>query len=126
VSAAHAAGVTAVSDDYYPIFINWQSSLSSSYKDRLTKVRKGRVRPLVARASAPYALVEDLVGGAVSVVPDTVELIFNSVTRGAGRLSCEKVGSGNRMDLSDALADGYRGVEDFQVGCDKRSQSSKF
>jgi pimeloyl-ACP methyl ester carboxylesterase len=46
--------------DGYPIFINWNSSLQSSYADRLLFVRQGRYYPRVGWLAAPAYLLNDV------------------------------------------------------------------
>lgn len=46
---------------YYPIFVNWRSSLVSSYADHLLWIRQGKARPVLGLLSSPVILGIDLV-----------------------------------------------------------------
>ncbi len=50
-------------EDIYPLFISWDSSLSSNYKDHLFHLRRGKKKG-TAIASSPYILAEDLLRSA--------------------------------------------------------------
>jgi hypothetical protein len=63
---------------YYPIFINWQASLFSSYVDHLFRVRQGRRAPGLAPVTSPYILGKDLAFGAIRILPDTLQLVYDS------------------------------------------------
>src|SRR5262245_17171891 len=54
---------TIQADGYYPIFINWESSLVSSYWDHLFWVRQGKNRRDWGWFLAPFVLVTDAVRG---------------------------------------------------------------
>src|SRR5215831_13263476 len=49
-----------IAQDYYPIFINWDSSLWSSYFDYLLFVRQGQRRPWWGPLTFPFVLVSDV------------------------------------------------------------------
>ena len=53
---------------YYPLFINWRSSLPYSYFDHLLSVRQGEDMPVAGLLTSPIALVYDL-GRAVLRAP---------------------------------------------------------
>jgi len=46
-------------DGQYPIFINWDSGLLSSYPDHLVLIRKGLHQPLLGLITFPFVLIED-------------------------------------------------------------------
>ena len=50
---------------YYPLFVNWESSLVTSYLDHLWNVRQGRDRSPWGAVLAPYYLVSDLLWGII-------------------------------------------------------------
>lgn len=51
-------------EGYYPIFINWETSLWSSYGDHLFSIRQGKeTRPLYGKISAPVILGTDIARG---------------------------------------------------------------
>jgi hypothetical protein len=77
VRVGDASGTGALLESYYPIFINWQASLYTSYTDHLFRVRQGQRKTAAAIATSPYVLAKDLVFGAVRILPDTVELVSN-------------------------------------------------
>lgn len=52
---------------YYPVFINWNSSLFSSLWDDLFIIRGGKREPFVAAVTAPFLLVGRLLDSAISV-----------------------------------------------------------
>ena len=47
-------------DGVYPVFVNWQSSLFSSYWDHLFLIRFGQEKPWQAWLTAPFVIGEDL------------------------------------------------------------------
>ena len=49
-----------IQDCFFPVFVNWRSSLFSSYSDHLFAVRQGRRQAGLARATAPFAFLDDL------------------------------------------------------------------
>ncbi len=49
-----------LADGVFPLFVNWQSSLFSSYWDHLFLVRYGEEAPTLAWISAPFVVLEDL------------------------------------------------------------------
>jgi pimeloyl-ACP methyl ester carboxylesterase len=49
-----------IQDCYFPVFINWRSSLFSSYSDHLFAVRQGRRQAGLARITSPFAFLDDL------------------------------------------------------------------
>jgi hypothetical protein len=49
-----------IQDCFYPVFVNWRSSLFSSYGDHVFAVRQGRRQPGLARVTAPFAFADDL------------------------------------------------------------------
>jgi len=57
-------------EDYYPLFINWNSGLWSSYWEHLTVVRQGQVKPVWGLLTSPLYLLADL-GRAVTRAPVT-------------------------------------------------------
>ena len=75
VSAGEGPGT--LREKHYPIFINWQASFISSYKDHLFRVRQGVGEPKTATLTSPYIFVKDLVFGAFKTAPDTIELFYN-------------------------------------------------
>lgn len=52
-------------DGAYPIFINWQSNLYSSYRDHLLWLRRGREGSGWEAVFAPFYLLEDIVSGLI-------------------------------------------------------------
>ncbi len=57
-------------DGYYPIFINWRSSLAASYWDHLWRIRQGQDLYPWGTVMAPYYLAADLVRG-IARLPKT-------------------------------------------------------
>jgi pimeloyl-ACP methyl ester carboxylesterase len=49
-----------IQDCFYPVFVNWRSSLVSTYSDHLFAIRQGRRQPAVARLTSPLAFADDL------------------------------------------------------------------
>ncbi len=52
---------TILEAGYFPVFVNWQSSLFSSYLDHLLYVRKGEDLGVLGTPLAPFYLLTDLV-----------------------------------------------------------------
>lgn len=52
---------------YYPIFVNWNSSLWSSLWDDIFIVRRGRRAPLQATATAPFVLLSRVAEAGLSI-----------------------------------------------------------
>jgi pimeloyl-ACP methyl ester carboxylesterase len=67
-------------DQYYPIFINWSSSLPSSYRDHLTRVRQGELRPVRAKLTSPWIFGEDLVTALASLPSSMAEELTDSAS----------------------------------------------
>ncbi len=55
-------------NDYYPIFVNWDSGFFSSYFEHLTMVRQGKVEPVKGPFTTPFVFLEDT-GRAVTRAP---------------------------------------------------------
>jgi len=49
---------------YYPIFVNWRSSFTSSYLEGITSIRQGEKRPVLGGLTAPLVVVADLIRSA--------------------------------------------------------------
>ena len=47
-------------EDFYPLFVSWDSGLLSTYWDHLWKIRAGRVEYIVGPLTSPLQLVADL------------------------------------------------------------------
>jgi hypothetical protein len=47
------------SEDFYPIFVNWDTGILSSYGDYLFSVRRGQARPVEAFFTFPFVLLAD-------------------------------------------------------------------
>jgi hypothetical protein len=80
------SGIQTSRPGYYPIFLNWDSGLMSSYWEHLHRVRQGQVVGWSGWLSAPFYLVADL-GRGVTRAPallyqnlrsDTMELTDSS------------------------------------------------
>lgn len=55
-------------EGYYPIFVNWQSSLISSYFDHLLYIRQGQEHVIIGPLTSPFYLLIDL-GNAILRAP---------------------------------------------------------
>jgi len=73
--------LTDEEDGAYPVFINWQSNLMSSYLSHLLFVRQGHNWSWLGLIVAPVVLVKDVVS-AVANVPFTILHEFDSFSKG--------------------------------------------
>lgn len=71
-----------VQDCFYPVFVNWRSSLVSSYSDHLFAVRQGRRQAVLARLTSPFALADDVFNLPFGFLASTGELF----SRGEGAI----------------------------------------
>lgn len=62
-TAAWAALAASKQKNIYPLFISWDSSLSSNYKDHIFHLRRG-VKEKTAFITSPYVIAEDLLRSA--------------------------------------------------------------
>jgi len=46
---------------YYPIFVNWRSSFTSTYLEGITSIRQGQKRPVLGGITAPLVVVYDVI-----------------------------------------------------------------
>jgi hypothetical protein len=113
LSAGDAPG--AITKKHYPIFINWQASLFSSYIDHLVRVRAGLNQPPVASVTSPFIFAKDIGVGAARILPDTFSLLFDEYDSHAWfstqeyRLGGCRLRPGQECDLSAANAGCGRG-----------------
>jgi len=61
--------------DYYPILVNWESSLFDAYYDHLMWYRRGVKNPCLGPALSPFYLIADL-GRAVTRLP--INIVYQS------------------------------------------------
>jgi pimeloyl-ACP methyl ester carboxylesterase len=72
IERAYCAQPTVEQGGYFPIYLNWQSNLFTSYVSQLYFVRKGRRHPAyspVAWGLSPFYLAKDLARAATRAVP---------------------------------------------------------
>ena len=104
-----------IESDFYPIFINWSSSLTSSYRDHLFRIRQGQVKPKVAKLTSPFIFAEDMISAMASLPSAVTEDIAD--------------GSNAKNDYAWAAAiDKYEKDElgiDAYIGQDHRSHARK-
>jgi len=108
---------------YYPIFINWQSSLRSSYFDHLLYVRQGEKWPLVTGfLTAPVVLAVD-VGRSILRAP----LVWGGMIYNDAKTAPALSGlTGNENNLPDEVVKELlcRDVEDKE-SCSTQFESNK-
>ncbi len=83
--AVHAAkrDLAKFSDeDPYPIFVNWETGMFTSYADHLVRIRHGRAEPLRAAVTIPFVLLADF-GAALARLPIT---LWNQSSKGLAEL----------------------------------------
>lgn len=90
-----------LSDDIYPIFINWEASLWSSLADHLFIIRQGEVSPFHAIATSPFYLAADL-GRAITRAPTVWTLQVSSDFK-----SFDPAWRGWGLDLADGVNDAF-------------------
>jgi pimeloyl-ACP methyl ester carboxylesterase len=83
---------------YYPVFINWESGLISSYLEHLFVVRRGERRPR-EWIWAPFYLAAD-VGGAVARAPLTWGRQFANFARDGTRNHLDPFAEGDSVGLT--------------------------
>ncbi len=77
-----------LADGVYPVFINWQSSLFSSYWDHLFLVRYGEERQWQAWLTAPFVVAEDLLR-AIGRAPMTIYSEISGAFRSTDMFTAE-------------------------------------
>lgn len=113
-----ASTAGCISDHYYPIFINWRSSLWSSYRDHLFLVRQGERKGGMAIATSPFIFSADVISALGSALPASAEELADA--RVAGRDDDWKyvIRQARSGDLADKCFD-------LRLGTDRRSRREK-
>jgi len=76
-----AVNLESRKDDYYPVFVNWESGMLTSYGDHLWKIRQGRVARTLGPLSSPFYFLADM-GRALTRAPATLGFqIYNGAKR---------------------------------------------
>ena len=107
----------------YPIFINWQSSLISSYRDHLLFVRQGKWRdwgPLLA----PFYLVMDILRG-IARLPVTWYFMFYNDAEGVWDFEDGAYAEEAFRNLSKEYRDGHPPAIAISQGKDLRTPPEK-
>jgi hypothetical protein len=126
LSAGSAPG--AITEKHYPIFINWQASLFSSYIDHLVRVRSGLNQPPVAAATSPFIFAKDIGVGAARVLPDTFSLLFDEYDSHAwfSTQEYQPVVADCTLVKSASCQQPAQGAVEVRRGCDVRTSLDKF
>jgi pimeloyl-ACP methyl ester carboxylesterase len=106
---------------YYPIFINWQSSLFSSYFDHLLHIRKGEDFDWKGIPFAPFYLLSD-VSRSIARAPVVWSFLFWNDIGSIPFVRSEDVTDAARI-ARDVTSEG---VIDLTAGDDKREWREKF
>jgi pimeloyl-ACP methyl ester carboxylesterase len=113
---------------YYPLFINWNSGLVSSYREHLLITRQGRVERVWGPVTAPFYLVADL-GRAITRAPVVWYYQLTSDATTAVRYETPKIvrkalflkGQSASEDSTQSRAESLQ----ISIGRDKRSDLNR-
>jgi len=103
---------------YFPIFVNWQSSLVSSYIDHLLYIRQGQARSAWGMVLAPFYLLTDVARSVARAPVVWWSLFWNDIQ------SLPMVTGPSDTDASRIAADVKKeGIIDLTQGDDKRDDT---
>jgi pimeloyl-ACP methyl ester carboxylesterase len=111
--------------NYYPIFINWDSGLISSYLEHLWNVRQGEVRPYSGPLTSPLYLIADL-GRAVTRAPVVWYYQITSDLTTVARYETPYIWATNRLRAQETNSSEMEDHLKLWIGGDKRSGAGKF
>jgi pimeloyl-ACP methyl ester carboxylesterase len=111
--------------NYYPLFINWDSGLISSYLEHLWLVRQGEVHPVWGPLTSPLYLMADL-GRAVTRAPIVWYYQVTSDLTTVARYETPYFSATNRLRAKATNSSVIDNHLKLWIGGDERSGAGKF